>query len=63
MSGSGRNRELLNESERLASRVLVPFAGDVTVNEVSTVSMDIRLWVVSSDKVECAALVTVSCNG
>jgi hypothetical protein len=42
MPGSGRNRELLNESERFVSRVLVSFAGDATVNKVFNVSTDVR---------------------
>ena len=37
-----RNRELLNKSEWLVSQVLVPLAGDATVNKVLNVSMNVR---------------------
>ena len=36
------NWELLNKSERLVSQVLVPLAGDATVNEVLNVSTNVR---------------------
>ena len=63
MPGLGRYRELLNESERLASGVLVPFAGDATGNDVLNVSADVRPCVVSSETVGCAVLVRVPCSG
>jgi hypothetical protein len=48
MPRSGRYRELLNESERFVSRVLVSFAGDAAVNEIFNVSTYIRPGIISS---------------
>ena len=42
MPWTQQNRELLNKSEWLVSWVLVPLAGDTTVNKVLNVSMNIR---------------------
>ena len=62
MPWSGWNRKLLDKSEGLVARVLVPFAGDTAVNEVFNVSTDVRPGVLSSEQVECMILAGVSCS-
>ena len=42
MPWTWQNRELLNQSEWLVLQVLVPLAGDATVNKVLNVSMNVR---------------------
>ena len=44
-----QNGELLNKSEWLVSWVLVPLAGDATVNKVLNVSTNIRPSVILSE--------------
>ena len=44
-----RNRELLNKSEWLVSRVLVSLAGNTTVNKILNISMHIRPSIVLSE--------------
>ena len=43
------NRELLDKSERLVSRVLVSLAGDTTVNKVLNVSMNVGPSIILSE--------------
>ena len=43
------NRELLDKSEWLVLRVLVPLAGDATVNKVLNVSTNIRPSIILSE--------------
>ena len=62
MLRSGRDRELLDESEWLVSRVLIPFARDAAVNKIFDVSTDIRPCIISSEKVEGSILAGVSCS-
>ena len=49
MPWTQRNRELLNKSEWLVSRVLVPLAGDATVNKVLNVSTNVRPSIILSE--------------
>ncbi len=62
MPGSGRNQELLDESKWFVARVLVPFAGDATVNKVFNISTDVRPSVISSEQVKSTVLARVSCS-
>ena len=49
MPWTRRNRELLDKSERLVSRVLVSLAGDATVNKVLNVSMNVGPSIILSE--------------
>jgi hypothetical protein len=56
------DQELLNQSEWLVLGVLVPFAGDTTVNKIFNVSTYIRPGVLSSEQVKGLVLAGVSCS-
>ena len=49
MPWTQRNRELLDKSKRLVSRVLVSLAGDTTVNKVLNVSMNVGPSIILSE--------------
>jgi hypothetical protein len=62
MPRSWRDWELLDESERLVSGVLVSFAGDTAVDKILNISTDVRPCVLSSEKVEGSVLAWMSCG-
>jgi hypothetical protein len=57
---SWQDRELLDQTEWLVLGVLVPFAGDTTVNEIFDVSMYVQPGVLSSEQVKGLVLARVS---
>ena len=60
MPWSRRNRELLDETERLVSGSLVSLAGNTTVNIVFDVSTYVRPGVIASEQVVSSVLSRVS---